>query len=164
LADIWSKAKSRNGIISPSGKGRSFYADLLRQENPDKTIIEIDVQSDTEEYINNEPESYSKMNKELTPELLTEACEVLSLSTGVVLSPNQLLALIDEDVQLCFSLVLNGPNDTEVRGDLASALSEKLVGKRWGTYGDKDFKVDQFVKQVQDAALNEGYSLKSGNY
>ena len=148
-------------IVGPTGEGRSFYAEILRERNPGMVVIDIDLPSDKFEIMKREPESYSKLNKELSTELLAETSEVLKESTGVILSADQLLQLIDSDPQLCFSLVLNGPHDTEVRGDLASALSEKLLNKSWGTYGDKDFDVDMFVHDLHKAAVEAGYTVES---
>lgn len=146
-------------LTAPRGTGKSYYAEHLRKENPNLTIIEIDIVSDIAEFA--KPTSYSEMDKELTDNILIEASEALSLATGIILTADQILQLIDSDLDLCFSLVLNGANDTEVRGDLANALSLKLIHEEWpnNMQMEREIVTEEFFKRMDMAALSSGYTL-----
>ncbi|QOX05569.1 MULTISPECIES: hypothetical protein [Xanthomonas] len=99
------------------------------------------------------------MEKDAADELFAEIAEVLQ-DTGVALTAEQARELFGDNEELLDTIDEWGADDTEVLGQLASLLSQQLLGEQWPTFGEADHRdIDVFDKRIKDAAMARGYAL-----
>lgn len=99
----------------------------------------------------------------LTRELLGEARDALHMQTGIWMTQNQLIKLM-EPSGIDKTLEEFCEAETQIRGMLANALSESLLGESWPTYGElnecADSGANDFKIRVNAAAVRSGYVVK----
>ncbi|EMM5101190.1 phage head-tail adapter protein [Pseudomonas aeruginosa] len=96
-------------------------------------------------------------NVTLNRALLGDAVNELESVTGIRLTQPQIIGLmcpagIDKKIQEF------GEVDTQIREMLANALSEKLTGSKWPTYGEAAEPTDH-LQHVEAAAKEAGYKV-----
>ncbi len=91
----------------------------------------------------------------LSRELVHQAKDQLESISGIRLNQPQLLELmVDNGIDK--TLAEFGEAETQIRGMLADALSRKLIGRSWPTYGD-EADADAFNENLDQAAKIHGY-------
>lgn len=91
----------------------------------------------------------------LSRELVHQAKEQLESISGIRLNQPQLVELmVDNGIDK--TLAEFGEAETQIRGMLADALSRKLIGRSWPTYGD-EADADAFNENLVQAAKIHGY-------
>ncbi|WP_454838558.1 hypothetical protein [Pseudomonas mohnii] len=91
----------------------------------------------------------------LSRELIHQAKDQLESISGIRLNQPQLVELmVDNGIDK--TLAEFGEAETQIRGMLADALSRKLIGRSWPTYGD-EADADAFNENLVQAAKIHGY-------
>lgn len=91
----------------------------------------------------------------LSRELIHQAKDQLESISGIRLNQPQLVELmVDNGIDK--TLAEFGEAETQIRGMLADALSRKLIGRSWPTYGD-EADADAFNENLDQAAKIHGY-------
>ncbi|MBN8924119.1 MAG: hypothetical protein BGP10_04265 [Rhodanobacter sp. 68-29] len=100
------------------------------------------------------------MTTQIDSELATDVAEALEV-TGLRLTADQVRELLQGEDELVSELEEWGVDDTELRGQLASLLSQRLLGEPWPTYGDiaRGKGEDAFHQRLQQAAIARGYEV-----
>jgi hypothetical protein len=91
-----------------------------------------------------------------------EAIIELSDISGVTLTRQQMLAFLDR-TGLMEKIIDFGEVETQIRGNLADALSKELIGEPWPTNGDiqsGQVSMKAFATAVNAAAALAGYTVE----
>ena len=96
----------------------------------------------------------------ITTEMADECVEYIKTISGVVLSHDQLFALLEDEDDLVDEVIEWGVDDTETSGRLAAALSEHLLDRSWPLYGD-NADVDAFIADLRAAATAKGIKVEA---
>ncbi|WP_440986272.1 hypothetical protein ACQHIH_21465 (plasmid) [Xanthomonas sontii] len=90
-------------------------------------------------------------------ELFAEIAEALEI-TGFRLTSEQAQELLVDDGELLETIDEWGLEDTDVLGQLADLVSQKLINEPWPTFGDERYIV-AFERRLKEAAMLHGYAL-----
>ncbi|MDQ1090636.1 hypothetical protein QE400_000049 [Xanthomonas sacchari] len=94
-------------------------------------------------------------------ELFAEIAEALQI-TGICLTVAQAQELLGDDDELLDTIEEWGVEDTDVLGQLANLVSQKLLNEPWPTFGDHR-DPHAFEQRINAAATAQGYALVDDN-
>ncbi|RYY74538.1 MAG: phage head-tail adapter protein [Gammaproteobacteria bacterium] len=97
------------------------------------------------------------VNANLTRKLIADAVNELTSQTGILLNQPQIISIL-ESTGLDKRIEELGEVETEIRSDLANALSRKLIDEDWPTYGDSG-SMEAFIMKINAAAEKAGYEV-----
>jgi hypothetical protein len=89
----------------------------------------------------------------------SDAAEFIEDISGLHVDAERIRGILALYPSTRIKIAMYGVGDTDIRGDLAFAISHFILGCGWPTYGDK-VEIEEFVAVLQKQAVHLGFKVR----